>query len=70
MGSGQNYETYLIGGRNIFPITRAMSIQACRPNDFRSAYVIAKKIMEGLKFGKNISLEYSKIKITITSWIA
>ena len=42
MGVGQNSETYLVGGRRLFPATRAKSIQAHRPNDFRSASIIAK----------------------------
>ena len=70
MGGVQNYETYLVSGSNIFAITTVNSIQARKPNDFRIASIIAKNCTEGLPSEKNISLDESKSKITLTSWIA
>ena len=48
VGGGQNYKTYWVSRSNISPVTREKSIQARRPNDFRSASIIAKNCTEGL----------------------
>ena len=69
MGDGQNSDMYWVGGSNAFPVTRAKSIQARRPNDFRSASIIVRNCMEGLPYEKEPSLEESKSKTTLTSWI-
>ena len=70
MGGGHNYETYWVGCSNNYPITRANSIQSQIPNDFCSASVIAKNLTEVLPDEKKLSLDESKSKITLTSWIA
>ena len=70
VGGGQNSEKYWVGGSNLFPITRTKSIQTRRLNEFRSASIIAKNSTEGLPEEKNISLDKSKRKITLTSCIA
>ena len=70
MGGGHNSETYWVGGRNISPITRTKSVQAQRPNEFRSTSVIVKNFMEGLPDEKKLSLEKYKSKITLMSLIA
>ena len=70
MGGGQNYRTYWVGGSNIPPITRANSIQARSPNNFRNASIIAKNCTEGLLEKKHISLEKPKSNTTLTSWIS
>ena len=57
MGGGQNYETYWVGGSNIYLITIEKSIQSRRPNDFSSASIITKNCTEGLQEKKNLSLE-------------
>ena len=69
VGSGKNSETYWVSGRNIFPVTKFKSIQACKLDYFRSASIITKNCKKGLPDEKNISLENSKSKITLTSWI-
>ena len=62
--------SHWVGGINTSPLTRANSIQARRPNNFRSASIIAKNCTEGLPDKINISLDESKRKITLKSWIA
>ena len=70
VGGGKHYKTYWVIGRNILLVTRAKSIQAQRPNDFHNASIIAKNCMEGLPDKKELSLDESKSKTTLISWIA
>ena len=52
VGGDKNSETYWVGCSNISPITRAKSFQDQRPNDLRSASIIAKKCTEGPLYKK------------------
>ena len=70
VSGGNNSETYWVDGSNIFPPTRVDTIQARRTNGFRRAFIIANTFKEGLPDEKNLPLEKSKSKITLTSWIS
>ena len=70
VGDGQNSDTNWVSNGYFTPITRANSIQARVRNYLIGAFIITKNCTEGLPDLKNISLDKSKIKITLTSWIA
>ena len=70
MGGGNNSETYWFSGSNNYIITKAKSIHARRPNDFRITSIISKNCIEGIPDKKKLPLEESESKITITSWVA
>ena len=69
VGGGQNYDTYWVSGSNLLPVTRENPIQDRRPNELCRASIMAKNCTERLPDEKKISLEKSKSKNTLTSWI-
>ena len=70
VGGGQNCETYWFVSSNLLTTMRANTIQARRLNEFCRASIIVEKCTEFLLDKKNISLDESKSKITLTIWIA
>ena len=70
IGGGTDGDTWWTGGPNTKPLSRPMTINARRPDDFKSAEKIEYNCTKGIPEGRRLGTEDDKdATITLTTWI-
>ena len=70
IGGGTDGDTWWTGGPNTKPLSRPMTINARRPDDFKSAEKIEYPCTKDLPEGRRLGTEDDKdATITLTTWI-